>query len=174
MTHQSPNYLSDKIEMRTLPDKGGYGIFALCPIQKDEVLTVWGGSVVNKEELKDLSDYQRTHGMQIEEDLFQIPLTDNDPAEMVNHSCDPNAGLLGQITLVAFRDIAAGEEICFDYAMTDSIPYDEFTCQCGSPHCRGKVTGDDWQRPDLQLRYQGYFSAYLQRRISRNLGTLTN
>ena len=38
MTGQSPNYLSDKIEMRKLPDKGGYGVFALQPFQKDEVL----------------------------------------------------------------------------------------------------------------------------------------
>jgi hypothetical protein len=167
MTNQSPNYLSNKIEMRSLANKGGFGVFATSPFEKDEVLMVWGGSVINSEELQRVSDYMRIHGLQIEEDLFQIPLTENDPAEMVNHSCDPNAGILGQITLVAIRDIAAGEEICFDYAMSDSNPYDEFNCLCGSPLCRGKVSGDDWKRPDLQQRYKGYFSAYLQRRIDK-------
>ena len=30
----------------------------------------------------------------------------------------------------------------------------------------GKIlTGKDWQRPDLQKRYAGYFSAYLARKI---------
>jgi len=167
MAQQSPNYLSPKIEMRRLPEKGGYGVFALQPFIKDEVLMVWGGYVVDEEQFRLVSDYERIHGLQVEENLYQIPLTENDPAEMVNHSCDPNAGILGQITLVAFRDIAAGEEICFDYAMSDSNPYDEFTCQCGSPLCRGRITAEDWRSADLQQRYRGYFSAYLQRRIDK-------
>ena len=168
MTRQSPNYLSEKIELRKLPNKGGFGVFARSPFKKDEVLMVWGGSVVDDQELLLLSDYQRTHGLQIEENLYQVPLTDNDAAERVNHSCDPNAGIFGQITLAAFRDIAVGEEICFDYARSDSKSYDEFICQCGSPLCRGRITGEDWKRSDLQQRYKGYFSAYLQRRMDKS------
>ena len=30
------------------------------------------------------------------------------------------------------RDILAGEELCFDYAMTDTNDYDEFVCACGT------------------------------------------
>jgi uncharacterized protein len=167
MNESSPNYISPKVELRSFPEKGGYGVFAKEPFKKDEVIMVWGGLIVNSETLLNLSDYKRTHGLQVEEDLFEIPLTDNDPADMVNHSCDPNAGIFGQITLVACRDIQTGEEICFDYAMSDSNPYDEFDCQCGSPLCRGKIRGEDWRLPALQQRYKGYFSNYLQRRIDR-------
>jgi hypothetical protein len=71
----------------------------------------------------------------------------------------------GQIVLVAMREIAPGEEICFDYAMTDSYPYDEFACRCGSTRCRKRVTAADWRRIDLQERYRGFFSPYLQKRI---------
>jgi hypothetical protein len=63
------------------------------------------------------------------------------------------------------RDIKIGEEVCFDYAMCDTMPYDEFTCGCGSLNCRGKVGGDDWKKPILQKRYAGYFSPHVQRRI---------
>ncbi len=63
------------------------------------------------------------------------------------------------------RDIEPGEEICFDYAMTDSYPYDEFDCQCRSPMCRGRITANDWRLPDLQEHYRGYFSSYLEKRI---------
>jgi hypothetical protein len=66
MTQQSPNYLSDKIEMRSLSDKGGYGVFARSAFKKDEVLMVWGGSVVTDEELQHVSDYKRIHGLQVE------------------------------------------------------------------------------------------------------------
>ena len=166
MSEQSPNYMSPKVELRSFPEKGGYAVFAREPFKKDEVIIVWGGLIVNGETLLKLPDYKRIHSIQVEEDLFEAPLTENDPADMVNHSCNPNAGINGQITLVAFRDIEAGEEICFDYAMSDSNPYDEFDCQCGSPLCRGKVRGEDWRLPILQQRYKGYFSSYLQRRIN--------
>ena len=66
----------------------------------------------------------------------------------------------GQIGVVALRDLAAGDEICIDYAMCDGSPYDEFECGCGTPTCRGRITGDDWRRPELQARYAGYFSPY--------------
>jgi hypothetical protein len=29
------------------------------------------------------------------------------------------------------------------------------------------LTGKDWQRPDLQRRYAGFFSAYLAEKIAR-------
>jgi uncharacterized protein len=63
------------------------------------------------------------------------------------------------------RDIKPGEEVCFDYAMSDTTPYDEFECGCGSLNCRGHVGGNDWQKPELQKRYAGYFSPHVQRRI---------
>jgi hypothetical protein len=33
--------------------------------------------------------------------------------------------------------------------------------------CRGVIEGRDWRRPELQRRYRGYFSWYLQRRSTR-------
>jgi hypothetical protein len=69
---------------------------------------------------------------------------------------------------VAMRDIAVDEEICFDYAMSDSSDYDEFECGCGSPNCRKRISGSDWKKPELQKRYKGYFSPYLQQRIDKS------
>lgn len=164
-TKNNPSYLSQKLELRTCPGKGGYGLFAREPLVKDEILAVWGGIIVPGSRLDQVPEYARTHGLQVEDDLFLLPLTEDDPSDYFNHSCNPNAGLLGQISLVAMGPIASGEEICFDYAMSDSNPYDEFECGCGSSICRGRITAQDWRRKDLQIRYQGYFSPYLQRRI---------
>lgn len=164
-TKQHPSYLSPRLELCACVDKGGYGVFAREALTKNEVLAVWGGIIVADDRLDYYSDYARTHGLQVEDTLYLLPLTEDDPSDYFNHSCNPNAGLLGQITLVAMRPIQAGEEICFDYAMSDSNPYDEFDCGCGAPTCRGRITAEDWKRPDLQARYPGYFSPYLQRRI---------
>lgn len=159
------SYLSPKLEGRNYPEKGGYGVFAREAVQKGEVLAVWGGVVVPGNRLGEFSRYSQTHGIQVEEDLYLLPLTTTDPSDFFNHSCSPNAGLSGQICLVAMTDIAPDEEVCFDYAMSDSNSYDEFECNCGAPDCRGRITAADWTLPELQERYQGYFTPYLQRRI---------
>jgi uncharacterized protein len=82
----------------------------------------------------------------------------------LNHSCEPNLGLQGQIVFVALRHIAADEELTFDYAMNDDEP-GEMQCFCGRPHCRGTITGSDWRKPEIQSKYIGYFSWFIQRRI---------
>lgn len=161
--------LSEKLVVRRHPDKGGYGVFAGEAIAAGEVVVVWGGEIVTQQELDQLPEDVRVHSLQVEENHFLRPVNGRptEPGDLINHSCDPNVGLSGQIVLVAMRPIKPGEEICFDYAMSDGSPYDEFNCQCGAANCRRRVTGKDWQRPELQARYDGYFAPYLQRRIAR-------
>ena len=62
------------------------------------------------------------------------------------------------------RDIEPGEEITFDYAMTE-VSMKRMPCRCGSIGCRREISGNDWMDPVLQERYRGYFSTYIQRRI---------
>ena len=158
-------YLSPKLEVRAAPEKGGFAVFAREALAKDELLVGWGGRVVTLDEVLALSAEERGHTIQVDEALYLAPVGMDEPADYVNHSCSPNAGIRGQIMLVAMRAIAVGEEITFDYAMSDSSSFDEFNCACGSPACRGRVAGDDWMRPELWARYDGYFSSYLQRKI---------
>ena len=83
----------------------------------------------------------------------------------LNHSCEPNLGLQGQIVYVALRDIAVDEELTFDYAMNEDDPNEIMKCQCGTENCRRVITGVDWKRPEIQRKYNGYFSWFIQRRI---------
>lgn len=160
------SYLSPKLEVRAAPQKGGFAVYTREALEKDELLCVWTGRVVTFSELQGLSEAEKSHTLQVDEGIYLAPLgPEEEPADYINHSCAPNAGIRGQVSLVAMRPIAPGEEITFDYAMSDSSAFDEFACACGSPLCRGRVTGDDWKRPELWERYNGYFSAYLQRRI---------
>lgn len=163
----SASYVSPKLEARHLPEKGGHGVFACQPVRQGERLVVWGGDIVNREQLASLPPSLQAYSVQVEEGLYLAarPYDEPETADYINHSCNPNAGFDGQIVLVAMRDVQPNEEICIDYAMCDGSPYDEFKCQCGSENCRGRVTGNDWQLPALQARYVGYFSSYLQRRI---------
>ncbi len=161
------HYLSPKLEVRVQPDKGGFGVYATEAVPAGEIVSAWGGYIVTVEQLATLPHDVQQHTVQIDEGLYSATIGGAETADLINHSCEPNLGLRGQITLVALRDIEVGEEVCFDYAMTDCTPYDEFECHCGSPNCRGTVRGSDWQRPELWAKYAGYFSPYLQRRIDR-------
>jgi uncharacterized protein len=164
MDEDATSYLSSKLKPRA--SKSQRGVFAAEPIRTGEVIAVWGGEVVPRHLFFNLPTSIQQISVQIEEHLYLAP-TRESAGEWVNHSCEPNAGMSGQIVLVAMRDINVGEEVCYDYAMTDGSPYDEFECRCGSSLCRNRVTGNDWSVPSLWSRYDGYFSPYLQRRIER-------
>ena len=167
MESHSTAWLSPKLNAAEPYGKGSSGVFAAVPVRAGELLTVFGGYLVDFSELQKLSKREIQHSIQVEEGLYLAPIGPEEPADYFNHSCDPNAGLSGQIALVALRDIQPGEEVCMDYAMCDGSPYDEFICQCKSPNCRGSITGNDWRLPELWGRYAGHFSPYLQRRIDK-------
>ena len=134
--------------------------WALDPAPPKRVVLATGS------ELGALSAKERKISVQVDEDMYLVtPEKWIGPSDWVNHSCNPNAGLRGQITLVAMRAIKSGEDVCFDYAMSDGNSYDEFDCLCGARACRGRVQGNDWQRPELWKKYAGYFSPHLHARI---------
>ena len=71
----------------------------------------------------------------------------------------------GEITFVAMRDIEKDEELTVDYAFIDNEDY-AFKCTCGSPDCRGTITGYDWKIKELQEKYYDYFAQYLKDKIN--------
>lgn len=164
MSKQPSSYLSSKLEGRPKADGSGNGIYTLQPVKQGELIAVFGGVVYEWDAFIHLPDRERSLCIQVEDRHFLVPRPIGE-GDYVNHSCNPNAGLSGQIGLVAMRDIKAGEEVCFDYAMCDTMPYDEFECECGSATCRGNVGGNDWQKPELQKRYAGFFAPHVQRKI---------
>jgi hypothetical protein len=165
-----PSWLTPDAAVAPAGAKGS-GTFATQPIAAGTTVAGFGGSVVDRAEFDTLDEEWRTHSLQIDDQLYMVTRPPFAPADLVNHSCEPNCGIIGSCLVVTMRDVAAGEELCFDYAMTDTNDYDEFVCACGTPSCRGLVTGGDWKRPELQERYAGYFSSYITRKIAQTAGT---
>jgi len=83
----------------------------------------------------------------------------------LNHSCDPTLVPGGDrgASLVAFRDVEAGEELTVDYATLTADPAVLVRCHCETYRCRQLVTGDDWQIPQVRSRYAGHFAPPVQR-----------
>jgi SET domain-containing protein len=83
----------------------------------------------------------------------------------LNHSCEPNVGWRPDGSLVAMRAIDEGHELTTDYALAADDPELIFTCHCETYRCRQLIEGVDWQIPQLQKRYAGYWAPDVQRRI---------
>jgi len=160
------SYLSPKTEVRESPIEGR-GLFAAAPIAAGELVAVKGGHVFDRTTLERIAPRLGPAEIQIAENLFIGPLDSSErEGSMIfsNHSCQPNLGVAGQILFVAMRDVASGEELTHDWAMTDD-DQNRMDCRCGAAACRKVVTGQDWRRPELQQKYRGFFSWYLQKKI---------
>jgi SET domain-containing protein len=155
----------------------GNGLFATRDIPEGTVLMIWGGVVVARKNI-DYSVYRTETVVPISEtEYLALPRSDTSEAldVFLNHSCDPTAWLVDEVTVVARRLIRAGEEITtefatwFDYEPGDSYSED-WACKCGTPQCRKVLSAQDWQRVELQEKYAGHFSPFLERRIQKERG----
>ena len=62
-------------------------------------------------------------------------------AMFINHSCEPNCEteeVDERIFICALRDIAAGEELTYEYNLHDSDEAEQ-ACFCGTKRCRGTM-----------------------------------
>ena len=145
----------------------GRGLFAVTPIENGEIVAVKGGYIFDRKTRVEMERSLGPAELPVADGLFIGPVRqDERDGGMIfsNHSCNPNIGVQGQIVFIAMRDIDAGEELTHDWATTDDDAY-EMQCNCGAANCRGVITGRDWKRKDLQEKYRGYMSWYLQRKI---------
>ncbi|MEM6707880.1 MAG: SET domain-containing protein-lysine N-methyltransferase [Pseudomonadota bacterium] len=160
------SYRAPTTRVATSPIQG-LGLFATEALPAGTLVAMKGGSVLTREVWDTLTPGLGPAEFQIADDLVIAPQSASErDGSMIflNHSCDPNCAIQGQIAVVTMLPVAPGEELTHDWATTDDDDY-EMACRCGTRRCRGTVTGKDWLDPELRVRYRGWFCWYLQRRI---------
>ena len=145
----------------------GRGVFARERIREGEKVMEFGGERISRHQMQS-GAYRIRSIWPVERDTF-IALPESDPQtsldEYLNHSCDANTWLEDEVTLVAKRDIAAGEEITLDqgtWNIEDAYIEDGEPCSCGAAECRGMLTEEDWKRADVRARYAGHFHPLIE------------
>ena len=169
-------WLNPKLRIKKTA-KYGFGTFAQKDIKKDELLLVLRGYVMGLQDEGKLPGSLSDNGIQVTKDL-SICVSKKEELggiNFFNHSCSPNAGIKGQIFLVAMRKIISGEEVTFDYATTlceskNAQPY-YLECLCGKKNCRKIITDSDWRDRTLQKKYDGYFQYFIQEKINKRRRT---
>jgi SET domain-containing protein len=116
-----------------------YGCYTTRPIPKGTRIIEYIGLPLTSEQADDLyDDFDNTY-------LFGLDggkkiLDGYGVAAFVNHSCQPNCEtdqIRGKMLVIALRDLAAGEELTYDYNLYDGE--DDAPCLCGSKRCRGSL-----------------------------------
>ncbi len=161
------SYLSPKTIIKKSAIEGR-GLFAIRPIKKNDIVGIKGGYIIDWETHKKIKHLIGDSCFQIDDNFVIGPVKKNEIEKSMmylNHSCNPNVGVRGEITFVAMRDIGAGEELAIDYAMVDNDIY-KMRCNCRQKNCRKIITGKDWRNKILQKKYQSYFSRYIQDKIN--------
>ncbi len=145
----------------------GLGVFARSDIAAGEIVMRWGGIVIPLDSY-DPALHRARSTTQWSRDAW-LTMLHTDPetvADRMNHRCDANTWMLDAVQVQTRWAVRADEEVTTDVAMwaDDGFIYTE-ACACGSPLCRGRVTGRDWLRPELQARYADHFVPFLAARM---------
>jgi SET domain-containing protein len=120
------------------------GCYTLDPIRRGTRITEYDGPRLTKDAADDrYADRIVTYlfGFDDETDVIDGFGT----AMFLNHSCAPNCETVvinKRIFIQAIRDIAANEELVYEYHLYDSDD-DNADCYCGAPKCRGTMYSDE-------------------------------
>lgn len=150
----------------------GYGLFATELIGVGEAIldfSIGEQMIINGRQADENYRNGFDYMLQVDDDKYVVSVrgVDSQNQGYINHSCEPNCGIKESLQIVAIRDIEQGEEITFDYAMSEASDY-SMDCKCGSRNCRVTITGNDWKLPSLQEQYRGFFSGYIQKKLDQS------
>ncbi len=163
-------WVDDRLIVSESPIDGS-GLIFTEDVPAGTVVVRLGGRLVSSDELDRLireavanpaSAYVDT--ITVYEDAHLV-LPASTPVHFGNHSCDPNLWLVGPYQLATRRPVRAGDEATIDYATFSGAEGFAMDCRCGMVDCRSVISSTDWQRADLQARYDGHWSPALQARI---------
>ena len=130
----------------------GKGVYAVVDLAEGETLIEYVGEIITWDEAlrrhpHDPSDPNHTFYFHIDEEHVIDAKHGGNSSRWINHSCDPNCVADeegGRVFIRALRNIAAGEELFYDYGLVIDEPLTpklkaQYPCWCGAPKCRGTL-----------------------------------
>lgn len=159
----TPQTQNDRLTLASCPL--GQGLRARNLIRSGEVCGYLSGQLIRFEES---TTEVGSNSVQIGPDLYVMP---SFPLLYANHSCEPNAGLCNDLSLIAIKDITLGEELLIDYSTTMYERHYTMQCICGASSCRSVIRDFDLLPVDLQLSYleQGIVQSFIADKVWAHL-----
>lgn len=130
----------------------GKGVFANTPIPAGQRLIEYVGEVISWDEAlrrhpHDPQNPHHTFYFHIDDGRVIDAKVGGNSSRWINHSCAPNCEATqegSRVFIHALRDIAAGEELFYDYGLVIDEPLTarlkaDYPCWCGHQNCRGTL-----------------------------------
>ena len=144
------------------------GCYTTTPIRKGEHVAEYTGRRISKDEADAAyEDSPITYLFGLGDG--EIVIDGHCAAMFINHSCAANAETSevdGRVWVTAIKNIAAGEEITYDYCLYDGGD-DEATCNCGARNCRGTMYSAEEIRKRNATAKKARAKAAKEKRIKR-------
>ena len=138
----------------------GKGVYALKDLAEGETLIEYAGEVISwREALRrhphDPSNPNHTFYFHIDDKHVIDGKQGGNASRWINHSCQPNCQADedgGRVFIKALHNIAAGQELFYDYGLIIDARYTpkllaEYPCWCGAKNCRGTLLAPKKKRP---------------------------
>ncbi len=145
-----------------------FGIFTSRAIAKGELVLAMTGEIFSKEEVSD-----DMYVLQIDENFYLGTALQGEAVEeldnFINHACNPNLGFVeGDLNLYALRDIAADEELTWDYSTAMDEEGFDLPCNCLSTECRKRIQSFHNLSASWQQRLLPFALQYLRNKYGKN------
>ena len=116
------------------------GCYTTTPIAKGTRVVEYTGPIIDKDEADRRYEHKPITYLFGIGDGSKV-IDGHGIAMFINHSCDANCEteeIDGRVWIMAIRNIAPGEELCYDYCLYDGGE-EEAPCNCGAKKCRGSM-----------------------------------
>lgn len=145
----------------------GRGLFAKADIKKYERIFSFNGKKTKASYDSNYTIGSRWLGIGR---FTWLAVSSKNPGYYINHSCKPNVGLKGVLTVVAMRNIKKGEEITIDYSTTEEDPYWKMVCRCGEKKCRKTIRSIQFIPRKSFRKYKEFIPKFFQRAYLKHAG----
>lgn len=133
----------------------GKGVFAGQAFASGDFIIEFKGKVLKAGSMPVPYNRVEDHFVQIGKDYYMGPSGEID--DFVNHSCNPNSGLVikgKRAYLFAIKDIELGGQILWDYSTTMDEDGWEMKCNCRAKCCRKKIRDYKYLPKSIRRRYE--------------------
>src|ERR1035437_10055222 len=137
----------------------GNGIFATRDFKKGDIVFILKGKIhtyINKN-IKDTFEHPDWVGTG--KNTWIDPIREY---HFINHSCNPNMGTKGKVTFCALMDIKKGDELTFDYSISEADSNWKMKCNCGSKKCRKIIRSIQFLPQPIYKHYLPYIPHFFQ------------
>ncbi len=160
-----PSIINKKTYVSNSPNKGR-GLFASKDIRKNELIGFLRGNIIRFEPRNMKDSLVGEHWLYIKKHTW---LDVKSQEKYINHSCVPNAGIVGSVSVRAMRDIKRDEEIKIDYSTLEEDENWSMNCHCGEKKCRKIIRSIQFLPKRMYNSYGNFIPTYLRNKYQDNV-----